>query len=170
MVIPWGRWIGIALLGVALIAGCRMLMPSDKARIDRQIRQMAALASFTPQKGNIKFVADLERLRSQFTQDAEIVLVELPDSVPVGRFTPDQIQQMATAARRYVGSLSIKFHDTAVQIESSASAIAQFTASAQAGDSRGQFDVQEFEVVLVKIEGSWRIKQLRALPVMGGRL
>lgn len=130
---------------------------------------MADWASFDGSKGNIRMQTDLQRLVGQFLPEAQIVLEELGRSMPISVFGPDQIQQLGTAAKQYTPSLQVKIHDVNVDLAAPGVAVVNFTATAQTSGGREDFQVQEFQMQMRKVEAQWRVLEIRALPLMGRR-
>lgn len=139
-----------------------LLFPSEERRIRKQLENLAAMASFTGQEGNLKRLTTASELAGQFTRDA-VIMVGIPRE---GSWTirgSAEVQEIVLAAMARNIVVNVEFHDIIVKVEpDKQSAVADLTARVSAGDEP-DFGVQELRFLLRKGDSGWRIERLETL-------
>jgi hypothetical protein len=159
--IPVHRWIWMVLVaGVAL--GAWRMWPSEEKRVRRVIEGLAKDASFTSGEGNISRISKVNSIAERFTVDAELHVDQVVpvDAALRGR---DTIQGLLMAAVPLMGAVQVDVHDLQVTMGEEGTASAILTASAKTGGKRADFNAQEFELRLRKVEGVWLIARVEAV-------
>ena len=154
--LPW--LLGLALIGGWLVWG----RTTEEDRVRRVIQGMARDASFTGSEGNIARLAKVESLAAAFTPDAELHVDQVVpiESAVTGR---DVIKGMLLASLPAIRAVRVEVHDVQVTLESDDAARAVLTASARAGGGKGEFNAQEFEFRLARVEGQWRVRRIETV-------
>ena len=155
------RWVVVALVMAALTVWV-LNRPSEEARVRRVIEGMARDASFKGREGNLSKIAKIESIAAAFTENAELhvdQVVPLESSVQ-GR---EAIRGMLMAGAPFVGAVDVKVHDVQVTLGAEGEAKAVLTASVRTGGGKGEFNAQEFEFRMVRMEGRWRVRRIEAV-------
>lgn len=155
------RWIGLVLM-MGMAAWFVLSRPSEETRVRRVIEGMARDASFNGREGNLSKIAKIESISAAFTEDAELhveQVVPLESSVQ-GR---EAIRGMLMAGAPFVGAVDVKVHDVQVTLGAEGEARAVLTASVRTGGGKGEFNAQEFEFRMARIEGRWRVRRIEAV-------
>ena len=155
------RWVGLGLAMVGVAFAVWYFRPTEEKRIRKVIGGLARDATFTGSEGNISRLAKIQSLGSRLTVDVELHLDQvLPiDSAVTGR---DAIQSLLMTAP-HVGAVEVQVHDVGVTLTSDTEARVSMTASAKTGGRKGDFNAQEFDIRMVKQEGTWRIRRVEAV-------
>jgi hypothetical protein len=151
------------MLALALVAAwVTWGRATEEDRVRRVIEGMARDASFTGKEGNLSRIAKVESITAAFTPDAELHIDQVVpvESAITGR---EVIKGMLLAGLPSVRAIRVQVHDVKVTIEDEDKARAVLTASASAGGSKGEFNAQEFEFRLVRVEGAWRVRRIEAV-------
>jgi hypothetical protein len=154
----------VAVLGVAawLWTVC---FPNPKQAVRNRLNQVAQLASFSANQGNIMRVANVQKLGRLFAEDVQ-VMVDIPGTESHTFTSREELMQIAMAANRLSSGLKAEFLDINIEMGTGdQSALADLTLKAKVG---GESDliVQELKFTLKKIDGDWlitRVETLRAL-------
>ncbi len=155
------RWIGLFLVGLMALGAWR-LWPNEERRVRRVIEGLAQDASFTGGEGNISRIAKVNAIANRFTVDAELHVDQVVrvESALRGRET---IQGVLMVAAPAMGAVQVDVHDVQVRLGGDDTAQVTMTASAKTGGRQGDFNAQEFELQMRKVEGKWLIARVEAV-------
>lgn len=161
MTVTTARWVGIVLV-VLMAAGAWRFWPSEEKRVRRVIVGLAEDASFTAGEGNISRIAKVNAIANRFTTDAELHVDQVVrvETALRGR---DTIQGLLMAAAPLMGAVQVEVHDVQVTLGGDDTAQVIMTASAKTGGRQGDFNAQEFELQMRKVEGVWLIARVEAV-------
>lgn len=156
------RWLGLALAMVGVAFAVWYFRPTEEKRIRKVISGLAQDATFTGSEGNLSRLAKIQSLGSRLSADVELHVDQvLPiESALTGR---DAILSLLMAAAPQVGAVEVQVHDVGVSLTSDTEARVSMTASAKTGGRKGEFNAQEFDIRMVKLEGTWRIRRVEAV-------
>jgi len=144
---------GAVALGVWAWAG---LFPNPQKIIEKRLIKLGALASFAPGEGNIKRLANAERMESLFAENIQVTL-EAPGA---GRRTFDhreELMQAALASRSFANRLAVSLVDINVVLDSDRqSATADATLKARIGQEDELF-VQPLKFTFHKTNDEWLV-------------
>ena len=151
--------IGALLFGLGVVAW-RLLLPSQEEVIRHRLKEMARLASFTPNEGALAKAYNAQKLSGFCTPDVEVI-VALPgyrQSIK-GR---DEVLGAAMRVRSTLSSLEIEFPDILVTVAlDKQSAVADLTARTKIGGEKDS-DIREFRCAFKKIDGSWLLSRVES--------
>src|SRR3954447_12753533 len=99
--------VGLIALGVW---GWGVLFPNPKKIIHTQLVKLSQLASFSGKEGNIVRVANVQRMGTFFTDDAQII-INVPGIESVNFHRREELMQAAMAARSALNGLQAEFPD-----------------------------------------------------------
>lgn len=163
-------WVSALLLLLAagwLARG--QLLPSETARINRALRQLAQDASFGPDEGNIAAVQRAARVADRFAPNATIEV----DLLGVGSFRidgPAEIRARIMAARQWAKRLDLRFLDPVIRLgDDDTTAEVHLTATADLEGlprNTGGFEALEFSLQLRKVDGRWLIERIVTIPTL----
>jgi hypothetical protein len=142
-----------------------LLYPDPKTVIQHRLTKLAEIASFPPDEGNIRRVANIEKMGSFFTEDAQVML-DIP-GVEVHTISGRQeLMQMALAAKGLDGGLKAELLDPDIQINSgNQSALVDVTLKARAGRDTDLI-VQELKFTLKQTNGDWLITRVETVQTL----
>ena len=149
--------VAVGLFGLAI--GLRsVLFPSQEEVIRGRLKEMARLASFTPNEGALAKAYNAQKLSSYCAPDVELaVAVPGYQQTVNGR---DEILAVAMRARSAITSLQIELPDVLVTIApDKQSAVAELTARTKMGNEK-DFDVRELKCTFKKINGTWLLSRV----------
>lgn len=159
----------IILLAAALIAlgvwGWRVLFPSPEKIIRSRLTQLAATASFKGDEGMIAKAYRAEKLAGFFTANA-VLHVDVSGYEAHTIEGRAEVQQMALAARQHLQGLKVEFRDINVTLgPNKQSARVDLTGKATV-PGRNDLFVQEFDVQLKKVDGTWLIDRVETVKTL----
>jgi hypothetical protein len=136
--------------------------PTPQKIIEKRLVKLARLASFTSKDGNIKRLADTERISLLLAQNIQVVV-----DVPGGRETMfdnrEELLQAALAARPAVKELVVQFTDIGVVVNSDGkSAAALLTLKAKIGAEPDWF-IEELRVTFKNTNDDWLVTRVETV-------
>jgi hypothetical protein len=162
----WGfRLFLAAAMAVAGFWVWRLLFPGPEQVIRKELTQLAATASITPNEAPLTKLAKAQRLARFFSNDAE-VRVDIPNR-PYQDFNGrEEIQQGALGARALLNSLKVQFLDMEVTLApDKQSAVVRLTATADLPGEKVP-EVQELEFRLKQIDRDWFIRRVETVKTL----
>ena len=159
------RLIGaVALIGLG-VWGWFIFFPSPEKVIRSRLKHLAANFSFEPQDGIIPRGYRIEKAAGYFTADVELS-VNVRGIAPMVLSGRDEIQQRAMIAARGLRGLKVEFLDINVTLApDQQTATANLTAKWMFSGDR-EFNVQEFNFKLKKVEGEWLIYRVETVRTL----
>jgi hypothetical protein len=142
-----------------------VLFPPPEKIIRRELRAVAACASFGPNEGALARAANAEKLGDYFAPDVKVRL----DGMDTGQHFldgRDEITQAAFAVRSQLNSMEVKLEDINVALGvDRESATVELTARV---DARGQNDlmISEMRFSFKKIQGHWLIVRVETVKAL----
>lgn len=138
----------------------------DQRLIKKGLDSLAITVSTSRNEGELAFIAKTRKIKSLFTQDCRIVVGDpIPDIQGLEMLTTTFCQ-----ALRSVDELDVDFCDISITIEEEGtSAKTMMTAKATGPDPyKGEpvTDVREIEMNWKKIDGTWKIADVRAVQTL----
>ena len=133
--------------------------------IRKRLAEVARAASFGPNEGSLARFANVAKLTGYFSADIEVKIEALGERQRAfsGR---DEITQAALAVRSAVSALKVEFLDVTVTMAPDRqSANADLTARA-AVPGQKDFEVQEMNFALKKIDGEWLITRAETVKTL----
>ena len=160
------RILVLLVIGWLLLLGYWHFFPGQETRIRRMLGELARVASTPPNSSPLANLAAANELAGFFTKDVEIN-VDVPGE---GRHTfsgREEVMQAAVAARSQSRRVKVEFLDVIVRLQAGKqSAVADLTAKVtQAGER--DFDVQELNFRIKKVDGEWRITRVETVRTLG---
>jgi hypothetical protein len=157
------------LLLAGLIAlgfwGWSVLFPNPKKIIQTQLVKLAELASFSGKEGNIVRVANVQRMGTLFTDDAQII-VTVPGIESVNLHRREELMQAAMAARSALNGLQAEFPDMNITLSpDKQSAVVNVTLNAKIAGQRDSI-VQELKFTLNHLNGTWLITRVETVETL----
>jgi hypothetical protein len=157
----------LALLAALAVVGWRWLFPSPEQVIRKQLKSLAAAASFSANEAPLSKLANSRHLASFFSTDVEAD-VDLPGHSRIKFNGREELLQAALLARSGVGAggVTIEFLDILVTLGADrSSAEAELTAEGRVG---GEPDlvVQELKLQFKNIQGDWLITRVETLKTL----
>jgi hypothetical protein len=152
------------LIGLG-VWGWGILFPNPKKVITTRLVKLADLASFSAREGEVARGANVYRMGTFFTDDAEVVI----DAPGVEHRTLNgrqELTQVALAARSSINGLKVDLPDIVVDLDpGNQSAVANVTLRANIS---GQSDliVQELKFNLKKVDGAWLIARIETVKTL----
>jgi hypothetical protein len=143
----------------------RQLFPGPEQQIRRRMTDLRELVSFQATEGNLRLLADTQRLGALFTEAATI-RVDVPGGVRGALTGRDSIVQVAAAARQSVGMIEVEFLDVVVTLASDRrAAVVEATAKArQSGTS--ELWIQELRFHWVRTDDGWQIASVETVRTL----
>lgn len=139
--------------------------PGPEQAIRRRLAEVAQLASFAGNEGQIAKVANAQKLTTFFTPDIEIS-VDVPGIQRQKLAGQDDLLKAAMAVRTYLSSLKVELLDINITFApGKASAIANLTLKVMANGEK-DFTPQELKFTLKKIKGEWLIRQAETVRTL----
>jgi len=160
--------IRLALLGVLLGLGFwlyTVFFPGPEKVIRKRLAKVAQLASIRQGQGLLSRAASIQELANCFDSMVEITLNwrGRSDHSLAGR---DEIIEAAKLAHGQFKTLEIEFLDMNVMLApDKQSATVNLTAKVTSSDNR-DFQVQEFNVTLKKVNGEWLIFKVETIRTL----
>jgi hypothetical protein len=162
------EWSIRIVLLAALVAvgfwGWRVMFPNPEKVIRKRLGELAKTASFSSDQGIVAKAWNANSLAEFFTPDVHVTL-DIPGTQHTisGR---DELMEAALAARRVVGSLSVKFPDIKVTVAPDReSAEVYLTAEGRVPGSK-EFYLQELRLRLVKVKRDWLINRAETVKTL----
>jgi len=162
----WGlRLFLAAAIAAAGFWAWTLLFPGPEQVIRKELTQLAATASITPNEAPLAKLAKAQRLASFFSEDAE-VRVDIPNR-PYQDFNGrEEIQQAALGARALLNVLKVQFLDMEVRLApDKQSAVVRLTATADLPGEKVP-EVQELEFRLKKVDRDWFIRRVETVKTL----
>jgi len=159
------RVIGAAALIGLGVWGWFLLFPGPEKIIRSRLQAVAGGISFEPKDGMVARGYGVQKAASYFTADVEMNL-DVRGYPPVNLTGRDEILQQAMGAARFLRGLKVEFLDINVTLgPDRQTATANLTGKITlAGDS--EFNVQEFNFFLKKVEGQWLIYRVETVKTL----
>ena len=160
-------FLGVLAVG-ALVFGFWLvlkLFPSDEKVIRQRLDKLAQAASFGANESPLSRLASASKVAGFFTADVALHIEALGAETRdvAGR---DELQQGVLGARSTLGSLTIKFLDTQVEVSPDRqSATALLTAQVNTPNDPN-FGVQEVKLTWKKVEREWLISQVETVKTL----
>jgi hypothetical protein len=162
----WGfrLFLAAATIG-ALVWGWKVLFPGPEQVIRKELVQVAAAASITPNEAPLTKLAKAQRLASFFATDADVT-IDIPTR-PLQSFSGrDEIQQAAIGARALLNSLKVHFLDVEVGVApDKQSASVHLTATADLPGEKLP-EVEELEMRFKKVDRDWLISHIGTVKTL----
>ena len=160
------RWIiRIVILAVIVMVGLwglRTFFPSPEKAILARLKQVSKLACFDSNEGGIARMANVLKLTSCFTTEADCIL----DSADVGQMVfhgRNDIRDAALGARSRLNSLKVDFFDIAISFApDNLTATANLTVRVGLPTDK-DFFVKQAKFTLTKVDGDWLISHAETL-------
>ncbi len=165
----------VALVVVSIVI---IVRSRDEYRIKKKLKSLAALV--TKSKGvdekGLALIARAAALKKLFARDCSVSLGEyVPGIRDMGEFVPDmlgieEVVGMYTMAMRSISDIKVTFHDISVTIgDNRKTANTYMTAKvkcAECFEGDEGIDAREFEMEWEKVEGKWRIKEVKEVETL----
>ena len=136
--------------------------PTPQKIIEKDLLNLARLASFSAQDGNFKRLADNERIGSLLARNIHVVL-DLPGGRGNTFDNREELLQAVLAARSAVKDLQTQFTDIGIRLNpGQQSAVALLTVKAKIG-AEPEWVVEELRFTFQKISGDWLITGLETV-------
>ncbi|MCL5096380.1 MAG: hypothetical protein M1608_02350 [Candidatus Omnitrophica bacterium] len=138
---------------------------SDESIIRRQLRQLAADASFPPDEGLLARLGRANRLIGFFSHDVTLHLTGVPMEIAEinGRA---QLRQAILSAQAGLHQTRVRFPDIQIDLnQNHESALVDLTVLADV-DAEKDAVVQELNFVLRKVDGKWLIKDVESIETL----
>ena len=159
------RVVFLVTLGGGLFWCWHYLFPGPEFLIRKQLAQLAAAASITPNEAPLAKLAKAQRLAELFARDAQ-VNVDVPgrsDQTFNGR---EEVQQAALGARALLNTLQVTFVDVNVLLATNkSSAITHLTATANLPGEKLP-EVQELEIGFTNVDDAWLINKVQTVKTL----
>lgn len=138
----------------------------DERRIRKNLGSLAAAVSKSRDEGNLSFIAKIAKIRSLFTKDCRITVgAPIPDIEGI-----EMLVAIFSQALKSVDEVKVNFYDISVTIgEERTTARTAMTAKATGHDphvGRRVTDAREIEMDWKKIDGTWKIREVRAVRTL----
>jgi hypothetical protein len=162
----WGfrLFLAAAIIGVGIWAWKR-LFPGPEQVIRKELVQVAAAASITPNEAPLTKLAKAQHLASFFANDADVT-VDIPNRPQQSFNGRDEIQEAAIGARALLNSLKVHFLDIDVKIApDKQSATVHLTATADLPGEKVP-EVEELELRFKKIDRAWLIGHVETVKTL----
>lgn len=139
-----------------------VLFPTPQKTIEKHLLKLAQLASFSSKDGNLKRLADNERIGSLLARNIHVV-VDMPGGHGQTFDDRDELLQAVMAARSVVKDLHAEFTDIGITLNPDRqSAVAILTVKAKIGAERDPV-VEELRFNFQKISDDWLITALETV-------
>ena len=166
------RWFWRAFLLAALFVLTAWLysvfFPSPERAIRARLSQLAKSASFGGNESPVTAMANAQRVAGFFMEDVQI-RVDLPGRMAATVSGRDEVREKTMALRSLGGGLQVEFLDINVTVAPDKnSAEANLTLKGKIAGERDLI-VQELKMLLNKIEGDWKIKQIETVKTLSSR-
>jgi hypothetical protein len=164
---PWVLRL-LATLAVAALAIWlwRTFFPGPEFVLRKNLKELAAVASFGPKEAPLAKLSNVEKLCSFFAPDAEI-RIEIQGYAPQMIKGKDDIFQKAGFVRQYVATVQVDFLDTIISLAPDRqTAVANLTAKIKVSGDR-DFYPQELKFTFQKIGGKWLIIKVETVKTLG---
>ncbi|HEU5123773.1 MAG TPA: hypothetical protein VFW05_06885 [Verrucomicrobiae bacterium] len=162
------RGLAVAALIILGIWVWRILFPSPEHVIRKLVGDLAETVSFDSKDGNISKAYKVSKLQDFFTVDVEIA-VDVPGYPPHTFTGRDEITQALMAGQQRFRGLKVEFPDVNVKVSADKeSAVVNLTAQANIAGDR-DFGIMEFNFLLKKIEGKWKIYRIETVKTLSWR-
>lgn len=155
---------GAILIGLC-VWGWFLLFPSPQHIIRKQLKGLAATASFRGNEGPLAKAYNAEKLSGYFATDV-VVVVDIPGHGQQSFEGLDTVLQAAMAARQSLSGLKAEFLDINVTVgPDKQSATVNLTAKGTVpGES--DFFVQEMKFAFKKVDGKWLISKVETIRTL----
>jgi len=166
------KWAFRGALAIIIIAAGVWIwltfFPGPEQAIRKRLAEVAQLASFAGNEGQLAKVANAQKLTTFFTPDIEIS-VDVPELRQ--KFTgQDDLLKAAMGVRSVLSSLNLELLDINITFApGKTSAIANLTLKVRANGER-DFTPQEVKFTLKKIKGEWLIRQAETVRTLSRAL
>jgi len=162
------RFVRVVFLGT-LCAGLfwswHWLFPGPERVIRKQLSELAAAASITPNEAPLVKLAKAQQLCAFFANDATVT-VDVPGRSVQTFNGREEIQQAAIGARAILNTLKVEFVDVNVAVGTDKkSAVAHLTATATLPGEKVP-EVQELEIGFTNIDREWRINHAQTVKTL----
>jgi hypothetical protein len=159
------RLVILATIGAAGFWAWQLFFPGPEHIMRKQLSELAAVASITPNEGALTKLAKAQKLASYFATNARIS-VDMPGRIVQTFDGREEIQQAALGARAILSSLKIEFVDVVVTLAADKmSAVARLTATANLPGEKLP-EVQELEVDFRKFDHDWLINRVETVKTL----
>jgi hypothetical protein len=142
-----------------------IFFPSPEKVIRSRLKELAALASVSPNEAPLAKLANANKLISYCANGVELA-VDVPGrSLPTvtGR---DDLLQAALMARSSMPGLTVQFFDIEVEVgPDRESAVANLTAKIRVPSERDYY-IQELKFTFKKIKGEWLIQRIETVKTL----
>jgi len=154
-----------ASIAVAGFWAWRWLFPGPEQVIRKELAQLAAAASISPNEAPLAKLAKAQQLSTFFANDAQ-VSVDIPGRQYQSFNGREEIQQAAIGARAILNSLKVHFLDVDVKVApDNNSAMVHLTATADLPGEKVP-EVEELELRFQKIERDWLISRVETVKTL----
>jgi hypothetical protein len=157
----------VLLAGLAALAvwAWGFFFPTPQKVIEQHLLKLARLASFTSKDGNLKRLADAERMGSLLAENIHVTV-----DMPGGRDTifdnRGELLQAAMAARSSLKDLDAQFTDIGVSLNPDRrSAVALLTVKARIG-GEPDWTVEELRFTFNKTNDDWLITGIETVKML----
>jgi len=159
MKILWRLFLA-ALLGTGGFFAYQFFYPGEENRIRERLGDLAATVSIEAGAGNIRKGLMLEQFPHYFTQDCEITV-----TLKGRKRTMSGRSDMAQAGKYLLGmqgGIDVEFHDVAVTLNEEKNSAKVLLTSTMMMTATETLSAQEFEVKMVKEEGTWLVSRAKS--------
>jgi hypothetical protein len=159
------RLVFLGAFGAALFWSWEYFFPRPELIIRKQLSQLAAAASITPNEAPLAKLAKAQHVAELFASDAQ-VNVDVPGR-PAQTFSGrEEVQQAALGARAVLNTLHVEFVDVSVAVDASkTSAVTHLTATASLPGERIP-EVQELEIGFTNVNRAWLINRVQTVKTL----
>lgn len=159
----WAR--RLLLLALAVAAGWwlwSVLFPSPKRVIQSRLKEMAQLASVSPNEAPLARLANANKLVSFCSEGVELA-VDVPGRSLQRVSGRDELLQAALMARSTLPGMTVEFLDIEVLLQPDGqSAIADLTAKVKVPTDRDYY-LQELKFQFQRVNGHWLIRRIETV-------
>jgi hypothetical protein len=157
-----------ALLAAVIAAGIwawNYFFPAPQKIMERNLLKLARLASFPPNEGNFKKLADIERIRALLAENIHVVL-DVSNGRSQAFDNREELLQAALAARAAVKGLKVDFSEINIIVNADRqSAVATLTLQAKiAGEADSLATAVKF--TFNKTNDEWLVRRIEPMKAL----
>jgi hypothetical protein len=157
----------LAVAGAVLLVwwAWTVFFPSPRTAIRHRLTQLAKLASFSPNEGDLTRLMNVEKIGGFFSEQVE-VKIEVPGYPTVVFNSRDELKQAALGARSTIRGMKAEFPDMQIEVTpGNQAAIVDLTLMADVGDEKNAV-LQELKFNMKKVDGQWVITHVETVKTL----